>query len=151
VHFWTICTIISHTCLFTTTWQQHIVTSILYLCLLFSSACLSSISSSWQGPTVTEVGEKLCNLATGYHQLVRCLDWSSPVLSSFHAGMADCVLVNSEFTALTFGTTFKQLHARGLNPTVLYPAVDIYQFHSHAQQIPPNIEVMSTIGLPSNG
>jgi alpha-1,3/alpha-1,6-mannosyltransferase len=65
--------------------------------------------------------------------------------------MADCVLVNSEFTALTFGTTFKQLHGRGLNPTVLYPAVDIYQFHSHAQQISPNIEVMSTIGLPSNG
>ncbi|CAK9217262.1 unnamed protein product [Sphagnum jensenii] len=57
-------------------------------------------------------------------------------------GMADRVLVNSEFTALTFGTTFKQLHARGLNPTVLYPAVDIYQFHSDAQKIPPNIEVM---------
>ncbi len=43
--------------------------------------------------------------------------------SSLHADGADCVF--SEFTALTSGNTFIQLHGHGLNPAVLYPAVDI--------------------------
>ncbi|XP_039026550.1 alpha-1,3/1,6-mannosyltransferase ALG2-like [Hibiscus syriacus] len=43
-------------------------------------------------------------------------------------GMADMVLVNSRFTASTFAKTFKHLHARGIRPDVLYPAVNVNQF-----------------------
>lgn len=43
-------------------------------------------------------------------------------------GMADMVLVNSKFTADTFANTFKKLHARGIRPAVLYPAVNVDQF-----------------------
>ncbi|KAL6196626.1 hypothetical protein ACLB2K_032240 [Fragaria x ananassa] len=43
-------------------------------------------------------------------------------------GMADKILVNSKFTALTFAKTFKHLHARGIKPAVLYPAVNVNQF-----------------------
>ncbi|KAH9779051.1 GDP-Man:Man(1)GlcNAc(2)-PP-Dol alpha-1,3-mannosyltransferase [Citrus sinensis] len=42
--------------------------------------------------------------------------------------MADVILVNSKFTATTFANTFKKLHARGIHPVVLYPAVNVYQF-----------------------
>ncbi|KAL9438118.1 hypothetical protein AB3S75_023894 [Citrus x aurantiifolia] len=42
--------------------------------------------------------------------------------------MADVILVNSKFTANTFADTFKKLHARGIRPVVLYPAVNAYQF-----------------------
>ncbi|KAJ6376299.1 hypothetical protein OIU76_025433 [Salix suchowensis] len=44
-------------------------------------------------------------------------------------GMADIILVNSKFTASTFASTFKRLHARGIQPAVLYPAVNVDQFH----------------------
>ena len=44
------------------------------------------------------------------------------------AGMADKILVNSKFTALTFAKTFKHLDARGIKPAVLYPAVNVNQF-----------------------
>jgi hypothetical protein len=44
------------------------------------------------------------------------------------AGMADMILVNSKFTASTFANTFKRLHARGIRPAVLYPAVNVDQF-----------------------
>lgn len=44
------------------------------------------------------------------------------------AGMADMILVNSKFTASTFANTFKHLHARGIRPAVLYPAVNVDQF-----------------------
>ncbi|KAM0897945.1 hypothetical protein ACQ4PT_022239 [Festuca glaucescens] len=44
-------------------------------------------------------------------------------------GMADLILVNSKFTAATFATTFRGLHAKGIQPGVLYPAVSIEQFH----------------------
>lgn len=44
------------------------------------------------------------------------------------AGMADLVLVNSRFTASTFANTFRQLNARGIQPAVLYPAVNVEQF-----------------------
>ncbi|KAF3972298.1 hypothetical protein CMV_004188 [Castanea mollissima] len=43
-------------------------------------------------------------------------------------GMADMILVNSRYTASTFANTFKHLHARGLRPAVLYPAVNVDQF-----------------------
>ncbi|XP_058221485.1 uncharacterized protein LOC131331508 isoform X6 [Rhododendron vialii] len=43
-------------------------------------------------------------------------------------GMADLILVNSRFTASTFAGTFKHLHARGIKPAVLYPAVNVQQF-----------------------
>ncbi|CAN6176941.1 unnamed protein product [Urochloa humidicola] len=44
-------------------------------------------------------------------------------------GMADLILVNSKFTAATFARTFLGLHARGIEPAVLYPAVSVEQFH----------------------
>ncbi|CAL5015169.1 unnamed protein product [Urochloa decumbens] len=44
-------------------------------------------------------------------------------------GMADLILVNSKFTATTFARTFRGLHARGIEPGVLYPAVSVEQFH----------------------
>jgi len=40
-------------------------------------------------------------------------------------GMANLILVNSKFTA----ATFRGLHARGIEPAVLYPAVSVEQFH----------------------
>jgi alpha-1,3/alpha-1,6-mannosyltransferase len=43
-------------------------------------------------------------------------------------GMADLILVNSKFTATTFARTFCSLHARGVEPAVLYPAVSVEQF-----------------------
>ncbi|GMN57588.1 hypothetical protein TIFTF001_026694 [Ficus carica] len=42
--------------------------------------------------------------------------------------MADLILVNSKFTASTFTNTFKYLHPRGIQPAVLYPAVNVDQF-----------------------
>jgi alpha-1,3/alpha-1,6-mannosyltransferase len=53
-------------------------------------------------------------------------------------GMADSVLVNSEFTASTFGSTFARLEARGLHPAVLYPAVDFHQFDTYLDN-PPDV------------
>jgi len=44
-------------------------------------------------------------------------------------GMANVILVNSKFTAATFARTFRGLHARGIEPAVLYPAVSVEQFH----------------------
>ncbi|GAY66546.1 hypothetical protein CUMW_249550, partial [Citrus unshiu] len=44
--------------------------------------------------------------------------------------MADVILVNSKFTATTFANTFKKLHARGIHPVVLYPAVNVLNFLS---------------------
>lgn len=43
--------------------------------------------------------------------------------------MADLILVNSKFTASTFASTFKRLDARGIQPAVLYPAVNLDQFN----------------------
>ncbi|TKY49184.1 Alpha-1,3/1,6-mannosyltransferase ALG2 [Spatholobus suberectus] len=44
-------------------------------------------------------------------------------------GMADLILVNSNFTASTFANTFKYLDAKGIRPAVLYPAVNVDQFN----------------------
>ncbi|XP_008229491.1 PREDICTED: alpha-1,3/1,6-mannosyltransferase ALG2-like [Prunus mume] len=43
-------------------------------------------------------------------------------------GIADKILVNSKFTASMFAKTFKHLDARGVQPAVLYPAVNVNQF-----------------------
>ncbi|KAL1350004.1 hypothetical protein HN51_026476 [Arachis hypogaea] len=43
-------------------------------------------------------------------------------------GMADLILVNSNFTASTFANTFIHLNAKGIRPAVLYPAVNVDQF-----------------------
>ena len=43
--------------------------------------------------------------------------------------MADLILVNSMFTAATFARTFCRLHARGIEPAILHPAVSVEQFH----------------------
>ncbi|KAL2651401.1 hypothetical protein R1flu_019529 [Riccia fluitans] len=57
------------------------------------------------------------------------LDW----LEETTTGKADLVLVNSEFTATTFGETFKSLHSKGIRPSVLYPAVDVRQFYTQTE------------------
>ncbi|CAL0326506.1 unnamed protein product [Lupinus luteus] len=44
------------------------------------------------------------------------------------SGMADLILVNSNFTASTFAKTFKHLNAKGIRPATLYPAVNVDQF-----------------------
>jgi hypothetical protein len=62
---------------------------------------------------------------------------------------ADCVF--SEFTALTSGNTFIQLHGHGLNPAVLYPAVDILPILVSCRTILSKHKVISTVELPSNG
>ncbi|KAJ9153492.1 hypothetical protein P3X46_026923 [Hevea brasiliensis] len=51
-------------------------------------------------------------------------------------GMADMILVNSKFTASTFANTFNHLHSRGIQPAVLYPAVNVDQFdESHSYNL----------------
>ncbi|PIA42140.1 hypothetical protein AQUCO_02100182v1 [Aquilegia coerulea] len=50
------------------------------------------------------------------------------MLEEATTGMADLILVNSRFTASTFANTFKHLNARGIQPAVLYPAVNVEQF-----------------------
>ncbi|KAL6959565.1 Hexosyltransferase [Sarracenia purpurea var. burkii] len=49
-------------------------------------------------------------------------------LEEMTTGMADLILVNSKFTASTFANSFKHLVARGIKPSVLYPAVNVDQF-----------------------
>ncbi|KAH9779031.1 GDP-Man:Man(1)GlcNAc(2)-PP-Dol alpha-1,3-mannosyltransferase [Citrus sinensis] len=58
---------------------------------------------------------------TAHHDKRRCFEETVN-------GMADMILVNSKFTANTFANTFKKLHARGIRPAVLYPAVNVDQF-----------------------
>ena len=53
---------------------------------------------------------------------------SFAMFGNWDAGMADMILVNSRFTASTFVKTFKHLHARGIRPAVLHPAVNVDQF-----------------------
>lgn len=43
-------------------------------------------------------------------------------------GMADLILADSRFTASTFASTFQRLHLGGIQPAVLYPAVNVEQF-----------------------
>lgn len=46
-------------------------------------------------------------------------------VEEWSTGLADRVLVNSDFTRGVFGQTFQTLSARGIVPEVLYPAVSI--------------------------
>uniref|UniRef100_A0A8D0G7R9 Alpha-1,3/1,6-mannosyltransferase ALG2 n=1 Tax=Sphenodon punctatus TaxID=8508 RepID=A0A8D0G7R9_SPHPU len=50
------------------------------------------------------------------------LDW----LEEYTTGMADCIVVNSNFTASVFKETFKSL--AHINPDVLYPSLNISTF-----------------------
>ncbi|CAI0544638.1 unnamed protein product [Linum tenue] len=62
-------------------------------------------------------------------------------------GMADMILVNSKFTASTFARTFKHLHARGIQPAVLYPAVNVEQFeepHSSKQGVSDRVKFVTS-------
>ncbi|KAJ7556987.1 hypothetical protein O6H91_05G107500 [Diphasiastrum complanatum] len=56
----------------------------------------------------------------------RPIDWIEEATTS----RADRILVNSEFTASIFQKTFQRLHAKGIQPTVLYPAVNTQEFAS---------------------
>jgi len=53
-------------------------------------------------------------------------------------GLADKVLVNSEYTRETFARTFKSLYRSGLHPAVLYPAVGRRKvWHGNLSQVRP--------------
>ncbi|XP_005509877.2 alpha-1,3/1,6-mannosyltransferase ALG2 [Columba livia] len=52
------------------------------------------------------------------------LDW----LEEFTTGMADCIVVNSKFTASVFKDTFKSLSH--ISPDVLYPSLNISSFET---------------------
>jgi hypothetical protein len=55
----------------------------------------------------------------------------------YGAGCAHAVLVNSRFTAAVFGATFTRLHAAGVRPAVLHPAVDVAAFAAVPPPPPP--------------
>uniref|UniRef100_A0A8D2JQA7 Alpha-1,3/1,6-mannosyltransferase ALG2 n=1 Tax=Sciurus vulgaris TaxID=55149 RepID=A0A8D2JQA7_SCIVU len=52
------------------------------------------------------------------------IDW----IEEYTTGMADCILVNSQFTAAIFKETFKSLSHR--DPDVLYPSLHVTSFDS---------------------
>uniref|UniRef100_H0VS32 Alpha-1,3/1,6-mannosyltransferase ALG2 n=1 Tax=Cavia porcellus TaxID=10141 RepID=H0VS32_CAVPO len=58
-------------------------------------------------------------------QLYRApIDW----IEEYTTGMADCILVNSQFTAAIFKETFKSLSH--IDPEVLYPSLNVTSFDS---------------------
>ncbi|KAJ6770299.1 ALPHA-13/16-MANNOSYLTRANSFERASE ALG2 [Salix purpurea] len=71
------------------------------------------------------------DLLLAHHTTVLRRLYRKPIdfIEEITTGMADIILVNSKFTASTFASTFKRLHARGIQPAVLYPAVNVDQFH----------------------
>ncbi|XP_006863256.1 PREDICTED: alpha-1,3/1,6-mannosyltransferase ALG2 [Chrysochloris asiatica] len=52
------------------------------------------------------------------------IDW----IEEYTTGMADCIVVNSRFTANVFKNTFKTLS--GIDPDVLYPSLNVTSFDS---------------------
>ncbi|KAJ6728161.1 ALPHA-13/16-MANNOSYLTRANSFERASE ALG2 [Salix koriyanagi] len=70
------------------------------------------------------------DLLLAHHTTVLRRLYRKPIdfIEEITTGMADIILVNSKFTASTFASTFKRLHARGIQPAVLYPAVNVDQF-----------------------
>uniref|UniRef100_A0A2K5KWH3 Alpha-1,3/1,6-mannosyltransferase ALG2 n=1 Tax=Cercocebus atys TaxID=9531 RepID=A0A2K5KWH3_CERAT len=52
------------------------------------------------------------------------IDW----IEEYTTGMADCILVNSQFTAAVFKKTFKSLSH--IDPDVLYPSLNVTSFDS---------------------
>ncbi|PSR96413.1 Alpha-1,3/1,6-mannosyltransferase [Actinidia chinensis var. chinensis] len=78
------------------------------------------------------------DLLLAQHSTVLRRIYRKPIdfLEETTTGMADLILVNSKFTATTFANTFKHLDARGLKPSVLYPAVNADQFDEpHASKL----------------
>lgn len=63
------------------------------------------------------------------------------MLEEASTGMADLVLVNSKFTASVFAKTFKSLHAKGVEPNVLYPAVNVDQFDQPRAYLPKFLSI----------
>jgi alpha-1,3/alpha-1,6-mannosyltransferase len=60
-----------------------------------------------------------------FKQLYRApIDW----VEEYTTGMADCILVNSQFTAAIFKETFKSLSH--IDPDVLYPSLNVTSFDS---------------------
>lgn len=70
------------------------------------------------------------DLLLAHHTTVLRRLYRKPIdfVEEITTGMADMILVNSKFTACTFANTFKRLHAQGIRPAVLYPAVNVDQF-----------------------
>lgn len=70
------------------------------------------------------------DLLLAHHTTVLRRLYRKPIdfVEEITTGMADMILVNSKFTASTFANTFKRLHAQGIRPAVLYPAVNVDQF-----------------------
>jgi alpha-1,3/alpha-1,6-mannosyltransferase len=72
-------------------------------------------------------------------------DW----LEQTTTGQADGVLVNSFFTAHTFAATFTDLHARGVVPSVLYPAIHCQEHEGHAEQKDLPASTAQIYGMPA--
>ncbi|KAJ7420680.1 hypothetical protein WISP_47238 [Willisornis vidua] len=60
--------------------------------------------------------------------LKRLYRWPLDWLEEYTTGMADCIVVNSRFTASVFKDTFKSLSH--INPDVLYPSLNISSFET---------------------
>ena len=61
------------------------------------------------------------------------LDWAEEATT----GCADAVVVNSKFTAATFRAAFSRLAKRGVEPAVLYPALNLEDQDAAAAAAPP--------------
>ncbi|KAH8051879.1 sucrose synthase [Aureococcus anophagefferens] len=61
------------------------------------------------------------------------LDWAEETTT----GCADAVVVNSKFTAATFRAAFSRLAKRGVEPAVLYPALNLEDQDAAAAAAPP--------------
>jgi len=69
-------------------------------------------------------------------------------LEELTTGLADLVVVNSQYTAAIFAQTFARLHRRHLVPQVLYPAVDCGPSRS---KLPGGAEEEQCPGLAASG
>ncbi|XP_050189222.1 alpha-1,3/1,6-mannosyltransferase ALG2 [Myiozetetes cayanensis] len=67
-------------------------------------------------------------LTTRESFLKRLYRWPLDWLEEYTTGMADCIVVNSKFTASVFKDTFKSLSH--INPDVLYPSLNISSFET---------------------
>jgi Glycosyltransferase len=83
-----------------------------------------------------------------------CVDRRSPLKRLYRffldlfeeitTGFANLVLVNSGFTKEVFKNSFKILNKLGINPDILYPALDLSKFDN----VPPADEFIKKIGGP---
>ncbi|KAM1807600.1 hypothetical protein ACFX11_030580 [Malus domestica] len=67
----------------------------------------------------------------------------APISCELLSGMVDKILVNSKLTASMFAKKFKHLDARGIEPAVLYPAVNVNQFNEPANSYKLNFLSMN--------